>query len=629
MNSCDSRIESFSKPNVLVIVADDLGYADLSFLPYASKDVQTPNIDRIAERGVFFSNAYSTSPICSPSRCGLLTGRYQERWGNFWYGEGGLPENEKTLPQYLKEMGYYNVKIGKTHLNGGPVQHPLDHGYDEFLGFIDHTWDYLRLSQDDVDQYGKENARKAHIGPLLENRDQRSFSDSFTTDIFTDKTIEAIQDKTEQPLYIQLEYNAVHHPTYVTHPDYLEKYGMDQFPFWDPSVEPYQKWHRKWGHLGEVDPDGRRRYLSHLEVMDNGIGKILAALEESGEINNTIIIFLSDNGGTINTYARNQPLNGFKYMFGEGGIRIPLIVSYPRKIKNKMTKHQMVSGMDIMPTIMELVGREIPDNLDGKSLWPAIEKDQTVHEELVWSNGRDSWVVRMGKWKLAHNIGWVHNTYKLEGGVAKPVEEKYKFPDGTMLIDLDRDIGETSNLRDENPELVAELKAIYANWRSLMSDPRTGNGILKKKPDKGTFVGNSLLESNTEITSDGAATNTYNTLIIDGYDKSFWRGYLGDQETPLPHYVILDFNAIRTFDAISYIPVPDGEEGRIKSFSVYVSEDGLGWGEAVYTGKIPDNEEKQEFKLDQRISTRYLKFVANTVFGRSEAAAISELDINE
>jgi len=151
LSSCNLKTGSFDKPNVLVIVADDLGYADLSFLPYASKDVHTPSIDRIAETGVFFSNAYSTSPICSPSRAGLLTGRYQERWGNYWYGEGGLPANEKTLPQYLKELGYYNVKIGKTHLNGGPVQHPLDHGFDEFLGFIDHTWDYLRLSQDDVD----------------------------------------------------------------------------------------------------------------------------------------------------------------------------------------------------------------------------------------------------------------------------------------------------------------------------------------------------------------------------------------------------------------------------------------------------------------------------------------------
>lgn len=629
LNACDLKKEVESKPNVLVIVADDLGYADLSFLPYASEDVHTPNIDRIADRGVFFSNAYSTSPICSPSRTGILTGRYHERWGNYWYGEGGLPANEKTLPQYLKELGYYNVKVGKTHLNGGPVQHPLDHGFDEFLGFIDHTWDYLRLGQEDVDRYGKANAKKAHIGPLIENRKKKSFDNSFTTDIFTEKTIEAIQDKTDQPLYIELEYNAVHHPTYVTHPDYLEKYGIDQFPFWDPKQESYQKWHRKWGHLGKVDPDGRKRYLTHLEVMDTGIGKILDALESSGEIENTIIIFLSDNGGTINTYARNEPLNGYKYMFGEGGIRIPMIISYPSKITQRQTVHQLVSGMDILPTILEVVSENIPENLDGKSVWASIEENESIHEELVWSNGRDSWVVRKGKWKLAHNIGWVHNTYQLEGGVARPVEAKYRYPDGTMLFDLENDIGETLNVKDEHQEIVKELKAIYADWRALMSDPRTSDGVLKEQPNKGKFIGNSLSDGDTEVASDGAGTNTYNSLIIDGYNKTFWRGHLGDQETPLPHYVILDFNAKKSFKAVKYFPVPDKQKGRVASFSLYISDDGENWGEAIYNGNLPNSDKPSEIKLRKVATTRFLKFEANEVFGGWQVAAISELDIQE
>jgi len=629
LNSCNSKKESLSKPNVLVIVADDLGYADLSFLPYASEDVETPNISRIAEHGVFFSNAYSTSPICSPSRTGILTGRYHERWGNYWYGEGGLPANEKTLPQLLKEQGYYNVKVGKTHLNGGPVQHPLDHGFDEFLGFIDHTWDYMRLSQEDVDQYGKANAKKAHIGPLLENRQKKSFSNSFTTEIFTDKTIEAIQNKTDQPLYIELEYNAVHHPTYVTHPDYLEKYGIEQFPFWDPKIESYQKWHRKWGHLGEVDPDGRKRYLTHLEVMDVGIGKILDAFEVSGEIDNTIIIFLSDNGGTINTYARNLPLNGYKYMFGEGGIRIPMIISYPAKIREQQTVHQMVSGMDILPTILEVVGGDIPDNLDGKSLWRAINEKEAVHEELVWSNGRDSWVVRKGNWKLAHNIGWVHNTYQLEGGVARPIDAKYRYPDGSMLFDLENDIGETINVKDEHPEIVKELKAIYADWRASMSDPRTGDGVLKQQADKGTFIGNSLSDSETEVASDGAGTNNYNSLVLDGYDKTFWRGHLGDQEIPLPHYVILDFNAQRTFSAVKYVPVPNKQKGRVASYSIYISDDGAHWDKPIYKGKLPDSDKPVEIKLSQSVTARFLKFEANEVFGNLQVAAISELDIQD
>ncbi len=469
-----------TKPNILIIVVDDLGYSDLGFLPYASKDIETPNIDKIAENGIFFTNAYSTAPICSPSRVGILTGRYHQRWGNYWYAEGGLPKNEKTLPHYLKEHGYYNVKIGKTHLNGGPVQHPLDHGFDYFLGFIDHTWDYLRLSEDDVNDYGMQNAKRAHIGPLLEGREKKSYKGQFTTDIFTDKAVEIIQSKSDQPFYIQLEYNAVHHPTYVCHPDYLEKYGIEQFPFWDPGIESYREWHKKWGHLGEVDPDGRKRYLLQLEVLDNGIGKIMNTLESSGQLENTLIIFLSDNGGTINTYAQNHPLNGYKYMFGEGGIRIPMIVSLPKRIHEKKTVDQIASGMDILPTVLEAVGGKIPENLDGKSLWPAIENERTIHKELFWSNGRDSWVVRKGKWKLAHHIGWVHNTYKLEDGLAIAVQEKYKYPDGILLFDLQKDIGETTNLAELYPELVKDLMNDYKKWRAEMSDPRTGNGELKK-----------------------------------------------------------------------------------------------------------------------------------------------------
>jgi arylsulfatase A-like enzyme len=321
---------------------------------------------------------------------------------------------------------------------------------------------------------------------LLEDREKKSFPNSFTTDIFTQKAIERINNRANLPLFIELEYNAVHHPTYVCHPDYLEKYRIKQFPFWDPATEPYGSWHRKWGHLGEVDPDGRKLYLSHLDVLDDGIGKILDALEESGEMDNTLIIFLSDNGGTINTYAQNRPLNGDKYMFGEGGIRIPMIISYPEKIRGKGTRDQLVSGMDVLPTILEAVGAVAPSHLDGKSLWPAIEHDADVHDTLVWSNGRDSWVVRRGKWKLAHQIGWVHNTYRLENGVAVPADEDYRYPDGILLFDLENDIGETRDLSEAHPEVVAALTEIYHAWRGEMSDPRTGDGKLKQISDPGS-----------------------------------------------------------------------------------------------------------------------------------------------
>jgi arylsulfatase B len=615
------------KPNILVIVADDLGYSDLSFLPYASEDVRTPNIDRIAERGVFFTNAYSTSPICSPSRVGLLTGRYHQRWGNYWYGEGGLPVSEKTLPQFLKEQGYYNVKIGKTHLNGGPVEHPLDHGFDDFLGFIDHTWDYLRLNKNDVEHYGKENAKKAHIGPLLDGRIEQSFENSFTTDIFTEKTTETIRKKDDRPLYIQLEYNAVHHPTYVCHPDYLDKYGIEQFPFWNPEAESYLSWHRKWGHLGEVDPDGRKRYLLQLKVMDNGIGKILDVLEKTGELDNTLIIFVSDNGGTINTYSQNDPLNGYKYMFGEGGIRIPMIISYPKKIKTKNTLHQTVSLIDILPTLLETVNISIPENLDGKSLWPAVTKNQTIHDQLFWADGRESWVVRKGKWKLARNIGWVHNTFKLQNGKAVPAKQDYFFPGGTVLFDLENDIGETRNLAEKFPEVVAELEKLYAKWRSQMSDPRTGDGILKEKPPLGNFIRNSLKHSGAEVSSDGSQVDNYPGMVIDGYDNTHWKYPGGDASKPLPHYVAIDFKAKKTFSTVKYTPTADNVRNRISEYAIYVSDNGLSWGKPIKKGTLPDSAEQIKINLEQQVLARYLKFEVVKVYGNSFEAAIAEIDI--
>ncbi len=615
------------KPNMLIIVADDLGYSDLSFLPYASEDVHTPNIDRIADKGIFFTDAYSTAPICSPSRVGLLTGRYHQRWGNYWYGEGGLPASEKTLPQFLKEQGYYNVKVGKTHLNGGPVEHPLDHGFDDFLGFIDHTWDYLRLSKSDVEHYGKENAKNAHIGPLLNGREEKSYENSFTTDIFTEKTIETIRKKDDRPFYIQLEYNAVHHPTYVCHPDYLDKYGIEQFPFWNPEDESYLSWHRKWGHLGEVDPDGRKRYLLQLEVMDNGIGEILDVLEESGKLDNTLIIFVSDNGGTINTYSQNDPLDGYKYMFGEGGIRIPMIISYPERIKAKNTLHQSVSLMDILPTLLETVDINFPENLDGKSLWPVIENNEKIHDELVWSDGRDSWVVRKGKWKLARNIGWVHSTYKLKDGVAYSSEEYYVFPGGTLLFDLDQDIGETTNLAEKYPEIVDELEEVYAKWRLQMSDPRTRDGKIKEKPSLGNFIGNSLKHSGAEVFSDGAQIDNYPGLVIDGYDNSFWKYPGGASSLPLPHYLIIDLKEEKSLSVIKYTPAPKNVRNRVSEYNIYISSDGKNWGDPFKSGTLPNSSQQVQIKLGHSVSARYLKFEAIKVYGNTWEAAIAEIDI--
>jgi hypothetical protein len=320
-------------------------------------------------------------------------------------------------------------------------------------------------------------------------------------------------------------------------------------------------------------------------------------------------------------------LNGFKYMFGEGGIRIPMVISFPSKIKQKRTVNNMVSGMDILPTIMEIVGGRIPEDIDGRSLLPAIENNINIHKELVWSNGRDSWVVRKGKWKLAHNIGWVHNTYLLEGGVAKPADEQFQYPDGTLLFDLENDIGETINLADKHPEIIQELKEIYNEWRLEMSDPRTGDGELKNQSGKGKNVGNSLIKLGAEVSTDGAETNNYNSLVVDGFDKTYWKSIGGDQHTPFPHFVATKFGSKQTFSTIKYISAPKEILGRISEYNIYVSDDGVNWGVPVKSGILPNTDELVKIGLGRKFTTRYIKIEALKTHGDVPVVAISEIDI--
>ncbi len=489
------------RPNVLIIMADDLGYADLSFLPQSPKDVDTPSIDKLASEGTYFSNAYATAPICSPSRCGMITGRYQQRWGNYWYGQGGLPNEETTLPQALNELGYFSQKIGKTHLNGGPAEHPLDHGFAEFLGFMHHSWDYIRLSDKDLAAYKKRAEGKSlgilNVGPLERGKGgTASYDKGFTTEIFTEEAVKTIKagKSSDKPFYIQLEHNAVHMPTYIADPDYARKAGYEQpvwdreaehweFPFWDPNDISWEKWHKKWGHLEEIDELGRKRYLANLMALDDSVGKLVKALEETGQRENTIIVFISDNGGTINTYSNNTPLRGYKYMFGEGGVRVPMIISWPGQLPQNETRSELTSGMDIFPTVVELAGGKLPSNLDGRSLSPSLKSisKEAGHDFLFFSDGKGTWSIREGDWKLISSPGWTHSSYQLdEANLAHPAEEA-TYPPGVVLFNLSDDIGETTDRSAEHPERVESMTALYQSWREQMGTPVRGNAKKKKK----------------------------------------------------------------------------------------------------------------------------------------------------
>ncbi|MDQ8183780.1 sulfatase-like hydrolase/transferase [Pelagicoccus sp. SDUM812005] len=495
-----SQLHAAEKPNIILILIDDIGYADMSFHPDAPNDVHTPAIDRIADQSVYFSQGYSTAPICSPARVGLATGRYQQRWGNYWYSEGGLPRGISTIASSLRELGYATKKIGKNHNNGGPADHPLDHGFDEFLGFNHHTHDYLRLSEKDLKAYQKlsKSLGILEVGPLERNRGEvASYENGYATDIFTDEAIEFFERKrpAEQPFFVHLSYNAMHMPTYVGHPDYLERFGVTQakwdrnadswaFPFWDPRKETWAKWHQKWGHLGKVDPQGRQRYLLQLAVLDDNIARLLDALESNSQLDNTVLVFLSDNGGTINTYSNNGRLAGSKYMFGEGGVRVPILLSYPARLASGTVENSLVSSMDLYPTLLELAGGKAPADIDGRSLIPLLEGRATFADRaLHWAKDAETWAMRSGSWKLSNNIQWDHTSYRLdEHGVAHKAPDIH-FPGGPLrLVNLDDDIGETTDLSASHPEIVQRLLKLHQTWQSQMGPKLKGKQLWQTYP---------------------------------------------------------------------------------------------------------------------------------------------------
>lgn len=483
------------KPNFICILVDDLGYADVSFQDVVAEDVSTPHIDRLADSGVVFTDAYASSPICSTSRLGFSTGRYQTRWGAYWYGQGGLPYGEQTIAEMLRDQGYKTMKVGKTHLNFGDKPFPLDHGFDEYLGFEYHSWDFFLLSEKDKSAYekrqkGSTEARNWHwMGPLTKNREKVSYENANTTDIFASESVDFIERSAGEPFYLQLEFNAVHTLLTAVPDEYAEKYDIPKYPFnrdanaesweypyWDPKKEEFKKWYSDVAHLVKVDPYGRKKYLVHLEMVDKAIARITRALEDKGVLDNTFIFFSSDNGGSHQSYANNGPLYVFKYCVADGGIKVPMFVSWPKGISKGLRSDAMVTHRDIFATIADITGAQPKKALDSKSLLPLVRGEvDELHEELFWDTGRDSWAYRRGDWKLALFEDKPYETYEIgSDGLVKSPLKQIQLNGELALFNLKQDVGETNNVIKDHPEIAQSMQARYEEWRASMGDPVRG-----------------------------------------------------------------------------------------------------------------------------------------------------------
>jgi len=454
-------------PNVVLIIADDQGFADMSCTGLA-KDVKTPNLDRLASRGVRFTHSYATSPICNASRAGLITGVYQERFGTFWYGGKGIHDASfPTIAEVLKARGYVNGYVGKFHYGGhvhkpGNRNFPLEHGFDELYGFAGGRKHYLvhnaaaeaafRKSQRGHGRKGQ----SLQMGPMWDDN-KLVDQDGFTTELFSRRARRFLRRHKDERVFLVLGMNAVHNFTHQLPPEYLKQHGLTGYHDWDPATEKYYDWYQK-GRKPN-NPEGRAHYLGQLYYLDREVGRVLDTLDELSLTENTIVIYISDNGGSTPIYANNGPLRGSKYTLYEGGIRVPLIVSWPGHFQKGKVRDNVVSSLDLFPTICAATGAKPPKRLDGFDLSPLLTGDDLslTNDSLVWDTNVET-AVRQGRWKLKTAKSKRHANY-----------EMVELEIGTFLYDLSKDPGETTDVAAANPELVKRLLEVHAKWRAALN----------------------------------------------------------------------------------------------------------------------------------------------------------------
>jgi len=374
-----------ARPNIIVILADDLGRGEYS--AFGTKDIQTPSIDRLCKEGLTFDNFYANSCVCSPSRAALLTGCFPDRVGvpgvireedpdSNW---GYLSQTAKLFPQLLKPAGYQSAIVGKWHLGINSPNTPTERGFDRFDGFLgdmmDDYWTHLRHGQNFMRHNGEVVSPEGHA-----------------TDIFTDWACRYLDErsKSKEPFFLYLAYNAPHDPIQPK-PEWLEKVKARQ-----PGIS-----------------EKRAKLVALIEHLDDGIGKVLAKLDETGLAKNTLVVFSSDNGGVVSNEANNGPWRSGKTHMYEGGLRVPCVVRWPDHIVPGSHTNRVTLLMDILPTALEIVGQSAPANIDGVSFLPTLRGEaqpEPVRDlYFVWREGGlvhqggCTEALRQGDWKLVRD----------------------------------------------------------------------------------------------------------------------------------------------------------------------------------------------------------------------------------
>ncbi len=408
------------KPNILVIVSDDQGYADTGF--NGCRDIPTPNLDRLAKSGVRCVSGYVTHPFCSPSRAALMTGRCQQRFGHEFNPvydpldpAEGLPRTERLLPEFLRDAGYATGWIGKWHLGASPAHTPRQRGFQETFGFIGGGHQYWNWTPN----------QRQYTLPIERNGTPVEVSQHLTT-VFGDEAAAFVKRHSMNPWFLYVAFNAPHMPHQPT-PDRLARFA----------------------HLDA----SRAKYAAQVSLMDDAIGATLDAVRESGQQSRTLVFFFSDNGGPDGNASVNTPLRGHKGQLYEGGVRVPFLVSWPGRLPSGKDYAQPVSSLDVFATALACAGVPMPADrpYDGVNLVPYLagERQGDPHPRLFWrTGGGQRWAVREGDWKLVRS--------------ANQPDELYHLPSDT---------GEQRDLALEKPEVARRLAAILEAWNQELIAP--------------------------------------------------------------------------------------------------------------------------------------------------------------
>ncbi|HZZ43420.1 MAG TPA: sulfatase-like hydrolase/transferase [Tepidisphaeraceae bacterium] len=461
---------SGDRPNILLIIADDQGYGDCSIYPEHAADVKTPKMDEIGKAGAVFTDGYVTAPVCSPSRTGMITGRYQERWNVEAGWRTALPERATTIAEHLRALGYATMMIGKNdfgmHLpSKEDRRYPMNHGYDHLLGFEAHAHDYFLLTSKIEKEANHPHDVSANVGPLDFDRTEKDFPGAYTTDLFTDAAIDFAKTNVaaHKPFFTYLAYNAVHDLVEQTPKKYLDLYGVKPIPLYEPSMGSYLDYYHIYNKLGKVnETDMRKYYLADLACLDENVGRLLGALDQMGIAENTLVVFISDNGGSPNTGGNCRPLRGSKFTTFEGGVRIPFMIKWPGKIKGGQMISEPAMSIDLLPTFVEAAGGTIKpeEEIDGVSLLGRAEgkEDDSLSGRTLYWKFLKQWAIRRGEWKLVVGKQSVHKTVEASWVLGGPDSDK------PQLFNLKSDVAEQKDVSQEHPEIVKELTESYKKW---------------------------------------------------------------------------------------------------------------------------------------------------------------------